>query len=322
TSGAPKAVVLTEPAIKARIALNHAHIPEAERGRTLCLLPLHFGHGLIGNLLTPWLGGGDVVLWPQPSLAELAGLGPAIDAHGIDFLSSVPSLWQILRRLDAPRPTRALRRVHIGSAPLPPDLRPWVSAWAGTENVWDMYGMTEAGNWISGSATGGLGAPWGGEVAVLTDEGIAPAGLGEILIRSPALMRGYWERPDLTRAVFEGDWFRTGDLGRVEAGEITLTGRRSAQINRAGVKIQPEEIEALALACPGVETACCFAYPEPVAGEGAGLAITGPATPAEAQAFLRARLMAERLPDKWIKLDRLPVTDRGKPDRRALAALI
>ena len=319
TTGAPKGVVLTARALEARIAENLSQIPEVERRSTLALLPLSFGHGLIGGVLTPLSGGGEVHLCPSPSMAEMAGLGAMIDQSGADFLTSVPSLWQILRRIGAPRPERALARVHIGSAPLDPALCDWVGEWAGTGNVWDMYGLTETANWVAGSRGRGGYRPWGGEMAVLAGDRILPEGEGEILLRSPAMMRGYLDRPDLTEAALHDGWLRTGDLGRIASGALTLTGRIRTEINRAGIKISPEEVERLAAACPGVTGAICFGYPDSIAGQGLAIALCGEgdALLDRTKTWMRARLMPERFPDRWFLLDALPLTGRGKPDRAA-----
>jgi acyl-CoA synthetase (AMP-forming)/AMP-acid ligase II len=123
TTGAPKGVVLSYRALAARIALNVAAIGEAKLARALVTLPSHFGHGLIGNALTPLLAGGDVVLPPRglPLAQELSRL---IDAHRITFLSSVPALWRLALKLGHPPSRGSLARVHVGSAPPRPRCGP------------------------------------------------------------------------------------------------------------------------------------------------------------------------------------------------------
>ncbi|MEM7507216.1 MAG: class I adenylate-forming enzyme family protein [Pseudomonadota bacterium] len=329
TTGKPKGVVLSAVALEERLALNRAHIPVDARMRTLCPLPTHFGHGLIGNLLTPLLDGGDVHLWPSPTLAELPDLAKIIDERRITFLSSVPTFWAILRRLDAPRPRRELARVQVGSAPLDPGLRSWVANWSGTDRVIDMYGMTEAANWIAGDPDGNGFHAWGGEIAILQEGEAKQTGKGELVLRSSSLFDGYVGDPEATRAALHRGWLRTGDLGEIDdRGRIRLTGRLKTQITRAGIQISPERIEALILACPGVTGAICFGYPDPILGEAVALALTAEGGTADeastddllgrAKVWARARLMAEYLPDRWLLLPELPLTDRGKPDRAAV----
>ena len=148
TTGAPKGVVLNFRALRARIDANIAAIGTATLARALVSLPTHFGHGLIGNSLTPLLAGGEIVLHPLGvSLAN--DLGRIIDEHGITFLSSVPTLWRMTLTRSV-RPARgSLMRVHVGSAPLPASLWSEVVAWSGAE-VFNCYGTTETANWIAG----------------------------------------------------------------------------------------------------------------------------------------------------------------------------
>ncbi|MEL6478723.1 MAG: class I adenylate-forming enzyme family protein [Pseudomonadota bacterium] len=322
TTGTPKGVVLTGAALAARIAANHAAIPEAERRVALALLPPSFGHGLIGGMLTPLLGGGDLVLWPSPGIIGLPRLPEIIAHHGVRFLTSVPAFWALVRRLDLPRPA-PLARVHIGSAPLDAALLSWVRDWSGGAEIRDMYGLTECANWVGGGARAGRYTLWDGEAAVLTPDGPAAEGAGEVLLRGPSLMQGYLDQPEATAAAFYGDWFRTGDLGQIAGGEITLTGRLKTQINRGGMKISPEAVERAALACPGVTGALAFGYPDPMLGEGLALALTGPVEGLidRAKSTMRAHLMADHLPDRWFQLEALPLTDRGKPDRAAARQL-
>ncbi|MGH2198878.1 hypothetical protein ACQ1Z2_15135, partial [Enterococcus faecalis] len=89
-------------------------------------------------------------------------------------------------------------------------------------------------------------------------------GVGEILVHSPSMMQGYLDRPDLTQQCRIADWYRTGDLGIIEDdGQILLQGRLKDEINRAGTKIQPTELDMLIESHPAVEEACAFAMPDP-----------------------------------------------------------
>ena len=91
TTGTPKGVVHTFRSLFARIALNQTHIGRAVLARSLCVLPTHFGHGLIGNCLTPLFAHGDLLLHPGMGLAGAAKLSRLIVDHQISFMSSVPS---------------------------------------------------------------------------------------------------------------------------------------------------------------------------------------------------------------------------------------
>src|SRR5208282_2766305 len=113
----PKGVVLTFGALLERINANIAAIGPDKLARTLVSLPTHFGHGLIGNSLTPLAAGGTIVLHPL-GMPLINNLGCIIDQHSVSFMSSVPSLWRLALAC-GPKPTGgSLLRVHVGSAPL------------------------------------------------------------------------------------------------------------------------------------------------------------------------------------------------------------
>jgi acyl-CoA synthetase (AMP-forming)/AMP-acid ligase II len=328
TTGAPKGVAHSYRSILARLALNRAHIGLADLARTLCVLPTHFGHGLIGNCLTPLLAGADLYLHGAGGLATAAALSRLVDDHAISFMSSVPSFWKIaLKAGKAPR-KGSLARVHIGSAPLGADLWRQVMGWSGTDRVVNMYGITETANWVAGAsaAEGGpedglIGRLWGGQAAILTGEGaLVGEGEGEILLQTPSLMQGYWQRADLTQPVLRAGWFHTGDIGRLdETGTLRLVGRQKDEINRAGMKINPAEIDLFLERHPQVAEACCFAMADEVSGEVVAAAIRtiegATVTPADLRSWCLERIRRELVPERWFLLPEIPKTDRGKINR-------
>ena len=316
TTGSPKGVVLSFRALRTRVELNAAAIGATALKRALVTLPTHFGHGLIGNALTPLMAGGDIVLSPRgASLAE--DLGRIIDKHEISFMSSVPALWHIVKRSSRPPSGNSLIRVHVGSAPL--SARSWseITAWSHAEVV-NCYGMTETANWISGAssrsdgiADGLLGKPWGGLASVIDDSGrIQAAGTGEIVVKSPSLMSGYLNREDLTSAAKIDGWFRTGDRGIVdELGRIWLTGRIKDEINRAGFKVQPAEIDMLLETHPAIAETCVFAVPDPISGESVGAAIRFASGAnldiGSLRWWCRERAHIEVVPERWFVVDHI-----------------
>ena len=326
TTGRPKGVVLSFKALLTRIALNRAAIGRASRVSTLVTLPTSFGHGLIGNALTPLLSGGDIVLHPLGQrLAR--DLGRIIDEFHIGFLSSVPAFWRMaLKFSDAPSKNELLR-VHVGSAPLGADLWARIAEWSRTEVV-NCYGITELANWVAGAssrtegiAEGLVGKPWGAQAAIRDKLGvIRQSGEGELLIKSPSVMSGYLERPDLTAAVLVDGWYHTGDAGHIdEAGLIRLTGRIKDEINRAGFKVQPSEIDALLETHPAVSEACVFGIPDIVSGQlvaaAVCLAAGAKADPESLRQWCATRLRHEAIPERWFIVDEIPRNKRGKISR-------
>ena len=328
TTGAPKGVVLSHRAILARIALNAATIGEPTLARTLATLPSHFGHGLIGGALTPLYAGATLVL-PARGLALARKIGGLMDEHKITFLTSVPSLWRLAMRMGPPPASHRPSRVHVGSAPLSAVLWRDIADWTGAE-VFNCYGITETANWIAGASSrdgfedGLVGRPWGGAFAVLDDAGlVTTTGEGEVLVESPAAMTGYLGREDLTDAAFIGGWYRTGDRGRLDvSGIMRLTGRLKDEINRAGFKIQPAELDMLLETHPAVAEACAFGAPDPVSGECVAIAIRlkpdATATAEELRAWCLERLRRDAAPERWFFVEEIPKTGRGKVSRDAV----
>ncbi len=206
-----------------------------------------------------------------------------------------------------------------------------------------MYGMTEAANWIAGAvldrdlAVDGLvGQPWGGALAVLTDDGsIRDTGSGEVLVQSPSMMSGYFGMAEMSQAAFHGKWLRSGDIGRIdEEGSLVLLGRIKDDINRAGIKIPAQEIDLLLERHPDVVEACAFALADQVAGEAVAAAIvladglgsggtggTGSGTEA-IKAWCRARIRAEAVPSRLFVVERIPRSDRGKTARQKVRDMV
>jgi acyl-CoA synthetase (AMP-forming)/AMP-acid ligase II/thioesterase domain-containing protein/acyl carrier protein len=329
TTGNPKGVVLTFRALLARISANVRVIGRAALGRTLVALPTHFGHGLIGNSLTPFLNGGDIVLHPLgASLAS--NLGRIIDDYSISFMSSVPAFWQLAKSHSRPPTRLSLARVHVGSAPLSAQLWSEIAAWSAAEVV-NCYGLTETANWIAGAsskvdgiADGLMGRSWGSRIAVMDDDGcIQSSGQGEVVVQTPGLMTGYLNRPDLTSAAMRYGWFHTGDRGSVDdGGRIWLTGRIKDEINRGGMKIQPAEIDMLLERHPAVAEACTFGISDPVSGQAVAalvrLAKGATVSPDILQAWCRERLRQSAIPERWFVVDEIPRTTRGKVNRDAV----
>ncbi len=335
TSGEPKLVVVSEAALSQRLMLNIQHIGVPTLRNTLVLLPLHFGHGLIGNTLTALFAGGTVFLGVKTDMQGMSKLGEIIDDLRITFLSSVPSIWRMVLKLSKPPQTSCLQRVHIGSEPLSSELWQSTGQWCGEAETVNMYGMTETANWISGASgsdsdyvAGSVGHPWGGEFALRTEQGehITPETSeqpGEILIKSPSIMTEYFGNEEETLSAFKDDWFLTGDLGEFDKkGSLRIIGRLKNQINCAGNKVSVEEIDQLLEKHPEVLEACSFAAPDEIAGEVVAAAVVlkeqSNLSIEDLQQWCRGHIRKEAVPTKMWAVASLAKTARGKLDRKAV----
>ena len=287
---------------------------------------------LPGRACEEYLRGLDGLSVAADGIPDFRRLSDVLMEHRISFMSSVPAYWRLALRVASPPNADVLQRVHIGSAPLSASLWREVIAWTGTTDVVNMYGITETANWVAGAsarvhapADGMVGHAWGGAMAVRDEDGeTRSAGEGEILVQTPSMMSGYFGRRDLTREVLRDGWYRTGDIGTLsDEGMLRLTGRNKTEINKAGIKVHPEEIDALLEGHPAVVEACAFGVPDEISGEIIGVAVvgdidSGTLRPGDLRDWCKARIKPQSIPDKWFFLNDIPKSERGKVDRVAV----
>jgi len=263
----------------------------------------------------------------------------ATAAHRLTTVAGVPTQLALMLAhpdFDA-TDLQAVRFVIAGGGPLTPDLarevrRRFDAALA------TRYSCTEAGIGLGTAfddpeedAVVSVGRPHPHVAVALRDpEGrdVPPGEVGEVCLRSPAVMCGYWRDPEATAAAFWPDGFvRTGDLGWFDdRGRLRLVGRTSERYVRGGENVHPVEVEAVLSEHPGVAAVAVVGRPDPVMGE-IGVAFVVPARPAcpptlaELRAFGAGRLAGFKLPEQLVVLDRLPLTAMEKIDRAELARL-
>lgn len=309
--------------------------------RTLCLLPTHFGHGLICNCLFPWFSGQDLFIAPPFRPELVMELGSLLDDHGITFMSSVPSLWRLVLKTAKPPRLGRLERVCCGSAPLSAYLWKGIQEWTDTKEVLNAYGITETGSWVAGTTAkdvaledGLIGLPWGAVARILKSSSTeVPPGLmaecaaaesGYVWLNTPALMKGYLGRDDLTNQVVAQGWFFTGDIGLVDdRGILYLCGREREEINKGGMKIYPGDIDAVAERYEQTLDVCTFAYEDPLYDENIGIAVVLQSPSDEhlraLYDWLEQHVAKFQMPQRWYVVDEIPRTSRGKLNRSLVA---
>ena len=165
----------------------------------------------------------------------------------------------------------------------------------------------------------------GSEVMILRDDKEASLGdgIGEILVRGPAVMRGYENDAEANQLAFHDGWLRTGDLGWIDGeGYLFITGRVSELINRGGVKVSPSEVDLAFMQHPGVREAATFAVPHPSLGEDVVTAIAlhepGSASVQALRAYALQHLLPFKVPSSVVLVDEIPKNSMGKVSRGAL----
>ncbi len=326
STGDPKGVELSHRALitnSTRIAQRYCLGPDT---RFLAVLPLFHGHGLVVTCLAPLLAGGAVVLDGPFDAFAASRFWATVDRWGVTAFSSVPAILRALVALCPARPQPGSLRFGLcASAPLPPALQARFEERFGCP-VGNSYGLTETAAWCSYGdpepdirCPGAVGRPLPGTVRVLGE----PGEVGEIQVRSPCVMSGYFRNPLATAAAFDQGWLRTGDLGRLDGGHLILAGRRRDVINHGGFSVYPAEVDQVLEAHPAVLEAATVDGPSATHGEVpvAFVALREPVAPAALREHCRAHLAPYKVPVALHVLEALPRSATRKVRRDALRAL-
>jgi long-chain acyl-CoA synthetase len=239
----------------------------------LVAVPLAHSLGLNGGLLAPLLTGATVVLLERFTPEAVFA---AIKKHHVTVFPAVATVFR--RLLNSPAFSGAdfssLRLAVSGAAPCPWELAvEWREKTA--TRIVRGYGMTELFRPISFRAgdpsdmPSAVGRPVPGvEIRLAADDGTSRDGIGELWIKSPAMMDGYLDAPDETNEVIADGWFKTGDLVTVSPpGYVEIVGRVRERILRGGYSVFPQEVEAVLLSHPAVAEAAVVGVPDADLGE-------------------------------------------------------
>jgi acyl-CoA synthetase (AMP-forming)/AMP-acid ligase II len=328
TAGRPKVVPLTHANVLISARNIAAHYALTPADRSVVVLPLFHGHGLIGSALATLSSGGTVIVPPRFSASHF---WQSFRQHRATWYSAVPTIHQILlERADADgAPHSGARFIRSCSAAISPTVLGELEQRFGAPVV-EAYGLTEASHQIASNPLpprvrkfGTVGFATGTQIAIIDSRGhrLPPHSAGEVVVRGPTVMRGYRNNPAADAAAFVDGWLRTGDTGVVDDdGYLTLTGRIKEIINRGGEKISPAEIEAVLLAHPAVAEAVVFGEPDPKYGEEveAAVVLKGDTDAEALRSFCRERLADFKVPKVIRIVPRLPKNAMGKVDWRAL----
>ncbi len=333
TTARPKMVPLTHANL-CRSAQNVAQtLALTADDRCLNVMPLFHIHGLVGALLSSIAAGASIVCTPGFYATQFLEW---LEVHQPTWYSAVPTMHQqILGRITA-EPERgaqlSLRLIRSSSAPLPPQVMTELEQ-VFHAPVIESYGMTEAAHQMASNPLppqprkpGSVGQAAGPAVQIMNELGqLLPIGeIGEVVIQGDNVTQGYENNPVANGKAFTNGWFRTGDLGYLDAeGYLFLKGRIKEIINRGGEKISPREVDEVLLDHPAIEQVVTFAAPHTLLGEDVAVAVVlKPGASATEQAikeFAAARLADFKVPRVVLFLDEIPKGPTGKRQRIGLA---
>jgi acyl-CoA synthetase (AMP-forming)/AMP-acid ligase II len=319
STGEPKGVVIGHRRLADKLAVLDRLLNIEANDVMLCPLQLTFIFGVWVSLLT-LMKGARLILVPKFTGEAIArGLADAT------VLAGVPSMFRtLLTHSDVTAPK--LRAILSGGEVLAPVLAHALAKFSRAA-IHDLYGLTETGS--CDFHVGPADQPHGfGTIGHPTERVTfrIDSKTGELQIRTPFGMLGYLDNPAVTEALFDGGYFKTGDLARLTAdGAVALIGRAKDIISRGGNKIAPLEIDNLLAEHPEIAAALCAGVADERLGEVVHAVIVPRAGACLDAAALRDWLLARterfKVPDVFYFRDALPSGASGKADRRAVAQL-
>ena len=305
--------------------------PVGSKHVTLCVAPFFHVYGLTVAMNLTIYAASTMALLPRFTVKDTLD---AIEKYKPDLFPGVPTMYLALAREveQHPRDLRSIQVCISGSAPLPAEVQRRFEAVSGAKVV-EGYGLTEASpvthcNPVYGERrVGTIGLPLPNTEARIinpdTWEPVAPGEQGEIAVRGPQVMQGYWNRPDETAKVLRDGWLRTGDIGVMDAdGYFTVVDRAKDIIIASGYNVYPRDVEEVLYAHPKVLEAAVAGMPDEYRGETVrAFVVVKPGetlTAAELGVWCHERLASYKIPKAYEFRESLPKTLVGKVLRRAL----
>lgn len=336
TTGPAKAAVLAHRSVIANLQnllVVSGRLPGQERasrgGEVILQSGPLFHIGGIQSLLLALLGGNTVVF--LEGRFDPGQVLDVIEQERVTVWGAIPTM--AIRVLEDPsvahRDLGSVRSISLGGSPVTPELTDRLRAVfpAVRRGVSTVYGMTEAGGTVAAASgalmadhpsTSGRALP----VVELRVDSPDDAGTGEILVRSPAEMIGYWN--DAAGSLIDPEgWLHTGDLGRLEDDLLYVTGRAKDVIIRGGENIAAAHVEEVLHRHPAVAAVAVVGLPDPDLGEivGAVVQVRAPVAEGELAAFAAGHLARFEVPARWLlQPEPLPVTEAGKIAKHELRA--
>lgn len=328
TTGTPKGVMLSHENIITAISYVVVNERSTEKDRALCFLPFNHVFAQMHIMNATMLSGGCIEMIPAFDLEAVL----KITAAGkVTKLFGVPTIYVRLLSVENLRERLgAVNYCFSAAASLAVEvIRQWKQR-TGLD-IYESYGMTESASMVTYNhfyqhVIGSVGTTVGtAEVRICDEVGqpVARGGEGEICIRARNIMTGYFNHPEETRAAFWGEWFRTGDIGRLdENGYLFIVDRLKDLIITGGENVYPREIEEVLYTLPQVEECSVIGLPDSEWGERV-TAIIVPAPgctvkTAELKNALKRVLSPFKVPKEFRIVNELPKSNTGKILKRLI----
>jgi len=334
TTGTSKGAMLTHRNLVANAMQTAAWFPQGTHGpeKVLGAIPMFHVYGLTAVMLFSIVTGNEVVLYPNPR--EIGAILKLINKTKPSLFPGVPTMYiAILRHPKlAKYDLRSIRACLSGAAPLPNEVRKQFESATGGRLV-EGYGLTEASpvthcNPLNGVVKECIGIPFPDTDAKVVDPDdpsreLSQGEVGELAVRGPQVMKGYWNKPEETRNVLRDGWLLTGDLAKMDPdGYFYIVDRKKDMIICSGYNVYPREVEEVLFMHPAVGEAAAIGVPDPYRGETVkAFVVLKPgrtATEADLIAFCKERLAPFKVPKAVEFATALPMSLVGKVLRRQL----
>ena len=328
TTGFPKGVTLTQSNISSNVATAARYSGYRPDDRLAVFLPLFhvYGQNYIMNAAVQ--AGATIVLFrrfvPDPVLEAIA-------RERVTLFFGVPTIFIGLLSMDLSKYDLSSIRYEMSAAATMPEeiSRRWTERFG--RRVYEGYGLTECSpfacyNDLVEHRFGSVGrAVEGFELAIFdeADRELPRGEWGEIVIRGPGVMKGYWNRPEDTAQALRGGWLHSGDIGRMDDdGYVFIVDRVKDMINLSGFKVWPAEVEQYLYKLPQVQEVAVYGLPHPDKGEQVVAAVVPKPgqrlTADEVIAYCRANIAAYKVPARVDIVSELPKSATGKILKRVL----
>lgn len=328
TTGFPKGAILTHGNVVSNMWATVHHAGFTAEDRMILFLPLFhvFGQNFIMN--STFLACGTIVLHRRFAAEEVLD---SMQRNRVTMFIAVPTIYiGLLNVPEAKKAFASVRYEFSAAATLPREISArWTERFK--RPVFEGYGLTECSpfacyNHDFTHKFGSIGTPvQNTEVRIFDEEDnpLAPGNWGEICIRGPGVMKGYYNKPDETEKALRNGWLHSGDIGMTdEEGFVFIVDRVKDMINVSGFKVWPAELEQYLYEHPAVHEVAVYGVPDPAKGEAVVAAIVPnpgvAATQEEIKAWCKERIAAYKTPSRVEFVDELPKSPTGKILKRVL----